>query len=119
MRAKRQERIVATTTDYRLPRHVLPRDYAIDIDVSPARKRFDGRLTITARVAAETDTMELNARDLSVSEPVALVKGRRMKGAVRTYKARETVALVFPKPLPKGRVVVTLAFVGRLDPGMH
>ncbi len=110
---------MATTTDYRLPRHVLPRDYAIEIDVSPARTRFEGRLTITARVTAETDTMELSARGLSVSDVAALVKGRRVKGTVRSYKARETVALVFPKPLPKGRAVVTLTFAGKLDPGMH
>lgn len=110
---------MATTSDYRLPRHVLPRDYAIEIDVSPARKRFQGRLRIRARVAAETDTMELNARNLSVSNVVALAKGRRMKGTVRSHKARETVAFVFPKPLPKGTLDVTLDFVGTLDAGMH
>jgi puromycin-sensitive aminopeptidase len=110
---------VATTGDYRLPRAVLPKDYAIVIDVSPARASFEGRLTLTARVVAPTDTVELNARGLSVSDVVAAAGGRRQKGSARIHRTRETVALAFPKPLPKGPVTIALAFRGKLDKGMH
>jgi puromycin-sensitive aminopeptidase len=108
-----------STTDYRLPRTVLPKDYAIEIDVSPARKSFEGRLTLTARVVEPTDTIELSARGLSVDRIVATAKGKRTKGRARVRRARETVDLVFPKPLPRGAVVVTLEFRGRLSQGLN
>ncbi len=110
---------MATTGEYRLPRTVIPKDYVIDIEVSPTRRSFEGRLAITARVRAETAEVELNARGLKLADVVASAGRRRLKGQVRYHPERETVVLTFPEPLPRGLVTLALAFRGRLDAGLH
>ena len=108
-----------TSTNYRLPRHVVPQDYDVTVDASPKRAAFFGQVIMTARVLKETDRFELNSRDLKVeAASVKLARGR-MAAKVVMHRDRETVELVFAKPLPRGAITVTLKFKGKLNPNMH
>ncbi|HWP35285.1 MAG TPA: M1 family metallopeptidase, partial [Thermodesulfobacteriota bacterium] len=95
------------------------RHYAIELEVSPARRTFRGRVTIAARAAAPTREVELHARDLRVVEAVATAGRRRLAGRPRYHPDRETVVLTFAEPLPRGALTLALAFRGRLDPGLR
>lgn len=110
-----------TSTDYRLPRDVLPTDYAIDLDASPKRSAFSGTLVLTAKVKKVTDTIELHAKDLTVSDVRLKAKGLRGQIGVKIKKHpdRETVALIFDRQLPKGEIQVTMAFRGKLSHAMN
>ena len=111
-----------TTTDYRLTKDVTPRAYAIHLNASPKRTSFFGTVTIDVKSRAETNVVELHARDLTVSDVVArhtAKGGRGIKAKVKLRKDRETAVLVFDKPLPKGAITITASFKGKLNPGMH
>jgi puromycin-sensitive aminopeptidase len=107
------------STTYRLPRAVIPVDYDVTLDASPRRSGFAGNLVLTARVAQPTASFELNVIELSVSDVSARVAGKKVTGKARRHPDRETVELVFPRELPRGKVVVSLTFKGKLNPSMH
>ncbi|MBC7794281.1 MAG: M1 family metallopeptidase, partial [Clostridia bacterium] len=108
-----------TTTDYRLGKNVLPRAYAVHLVASPKRASFSGNVTIELKSKTETDVLELHARDLTVTDVVAIVGTKKFKGKVKARKDRETVVLSFDKVLPKGAFKVQVGFKGKLNPSMH
>lgn len=108
-----------TYSDYRLPRILWPRHYDIDLQASPRRQGFAGNLTIFADLLESTNVMELHARDLAVSHVFVSAKRVKMKGVANQHSDRETVTLVFPKPVPKGKIVIELFFKGTFNASMH
>jgi puromycin-sensitive aminopeptidase len=108
-----------TTTSYRLPRSVLPQDYDVLLAASPKKKGFTGELVLTAKVVEPTTVVELHALDVKVDKATARVGKKSFKARVKARKDRETVELVFDKPLPKGKLEVELSFKGALNPSMH
>ena len=53
---------------YRLPRHILPKHYAIELEPDLATGSFDGQVVIDLEVIAETDTIVLNAVELEIED---------------------------------------------------
>ena len=53
---------------YRLPRHILPKHYAIELEPDLAAGSFDGQVVIDLEVVTETDTIVLNAVELEIEE---------------------------------------------------
>ena len=53
---------------YRLPRHILPRHYAIELEPDLAAGSFVGQVVIDLEVVAETDTIVLNAVELDIED---------------------------------------------------
>ena len=102
-----------TSTEYRLPRSVLPIDYDVDVDATPKRDAFFGRLVLSAKVVARTTSVELKARDLEVTNVVAKAGKKKLLGRARLEPANETVVLDFDVPLPKGAIKVELDFKGK------
>jgi puromycin-sensitive aminopeptidase len=108
-----------TTTSYRLPRHVLPIDYDVTLEASPRRTSFSGEVTIDCRLLSPSRCLELHAVGLTIGRVRANTGSRSFAGRAAPRRDRETIELVFAKELPKGRLRLTLAFKGKLNPGMH
>jgi puromycin-sensitive aminopeptidase len=107
-----------TTTDYRLPRTFIPKHYTVSLCASPRRQTFNGTVTLDGKLIAECDSIELHARGLQLKDVTVHDAQGRHKARVRRHKDRETVELCVARPL-RGQVLVTLAFAGKLNPGMH
>ncbi len=104
---------------YRLPRDILPQRYDIDIDASPRRRTFRGKLTLFARVAQPTAVVTLHARGLTLSAITARMAGRAVRARCRLDAEKEIALLEFAAPLPRGKLVLELRFAGRLNDNMH
>ena len=61
-------RFVTSQNPYRLPRHILPKHYAIELEPDLATGSFDGQVVIDLEVIAETDTIVLNAVELEIED---------------------------------------------------
>ena len=59
---------MTTQNPYRLPRHILPRHYAIELEPDLAAGSFVGQVVIDLEVVAETDTIVLNAVELDIED---------------------------------------------------
>ena len=105
---------------YRLPQHIRPVSYHIDLKTDPERADFDGSVEMVLAVQQVTSTITLHARGLSVSEAVVLpADGGELRAQVDTQPERQTVTLGLPAPLPPGTVKARLRFSGQLSPSMH
>ncbi|MBN1961420.1 MAG: M1 family metallopeptidase [Deltaproteobacteria bacterium] len=107
------------STTYRLPRQVIPTAYEINLDATPRRNTFSGVLVLKARVIVAANSFELNAIDLKISDVVAYVGKKKLCGRVKQHKEHESVELIFPQPLAKGKLELSLAFTGKLNNSMH
>lgn len=108
-----------STAGFRLPRHVVPRSYEIDIDATPRRKGFSGAVRIEVELREPVREIVLHARSLSLRDGLVRVGGRRHPARVRLQRERETATLHFDRELPAGPARIEIAFSGRLDPRMR
>lgn len=51
---------------YRLPRHIVPHRYEIELEPQLAEATFAGQVTITAEVMSSTRMIVLNSKDLEI-----------------------------------------------------
>ena len=61
-------RPVIETNPHRLPRTVLPNHYALELEPDLAQSSFQGQVIIDLEVVEETDTIVLNAAELSIED---------------------------------------------------
>ncbi len=108
-----------TTTSYRLPREVVPQSYDIVLDATPKQKSFSGAVTVTMRAERPVTSIELHALDLKVGKATVVAGKKRFAPKVVRHADRETVELQTKEAMPKGKLVVTLEFTGKLNPSMH
>ena len=73
---------------YRLPRHVLPRRYDLELVVDPERSGFSGRVRIEVEVIEATDRITLNSLDLRSDTEFALGKDYNRRDAF--YRFNQT-----------------------------
>ncbi len=97
----------------RLSPHVVPRRYALDLNIDPARDRFDGRVAIEVDVALATRLVALHAQNLDVTAAWAEVGGER-RPAVVVGGTHGAAGLTFEEPLPTGRAKLHLEWRGRM-----
>ena len=107
-------------TDFRLPSHIRPLRYAIDLNATPKKKRFSGVVTIDLKLLEATSEIVLNARGLKVQKAILLPRGgKKQLGKVKHDKGQESVSLSFAKVAGKGNAELTLTYTGVLDAAMH
>ncbi len=82
----------------------------VELTIDPAAPSFEGTAELEMELAAPTDVVWLNARQLSVKR--ASVQLGAVEVVAQGYLSPERVALRFPRALPAGRVVLRLAFSG-------
>ena len=105
---------------FRLPTHVRPLSYHIDLSCDPGRVEFSGAVTIELEVTAQTEVIILHARHLEVTRAEVSAMFGETDSALVTYQPeQETISLVLGRPLHVGRARALLVFSGRLAPSMH
>ena len=79
-----------------LPRTAVPRHYAIEVAPDPAKLSFDGRVGIDMDVVQATNSLTLNAKELTFGD-VSITGGDRVVrfGTPTIDAARETVTFTF------------------------
>ena len=97
----------------RLGREVVPRHYALDLRIDPARDRFSGRATIQVDVASPTRTIAMHAADLDVAE-VRVLSADGVRPARPIPGPNGALALQLAEPLPAGPATLELDFEGPL-----
>ncbi|HTW35465.1 MAG TPA: M1 family metallopeptidase [Rhizomicrobium sp.] len=101
-----QDRIV-------LPADVVPEHYDIAVVPHAADLTFDGHVAIDVAVAAPTNTIKLNAADLSFGK-VALT-GEAAAPQVSYDATQETATLTFASPVSAGHHVLTIDYSGKIN----
>jgi puromycin-sensitive aminopeptidase len=100
----------------RLPRHVVPDRYDIEISVEIAACRFEGTETVEISVREAATEIVLNAAELVIRDVVAQGgAGRRLEGQVELDETAERVVLRFPELLQPGNWRLSLGFTGALN----
>src|SRR5215831_2350999 len=100
---------------YRLPRSVLPRHYAIDIDARIGDETLRGRVAIEVDIATPCTAIELHARDLRISEAGLNVAGQVLQGTVTLDADRDLVTLRLPQTVPAGPATLQLVYEGPIS----
>ncbi len=97
---------------YRLPRSIVPRRYELTFQPDLEQGRFAGRARIEAEVLAATDTVELNAAELAITQAVV---GEAPVERVETHPEVEKVSLHLAAPAPPGPLTLEIDFTGVLN----
>ena len=95
-------RPVIETNPHRLPRIVLPNHYALELEPDLAQSSFQGQVIIDLEVVEETDTIVLNAAELTV-ENVQVEQGALVQASSISFdEDLERATFTFPVVLQPG-----------------
>jgi len=87
----------------------------IHVDVDPSRgDAYRGEVGVNLQLGRRRSSIELHAVDLRVQRARLRIAGEERSGRVLPHPERETIEIVFSKPLPPGHARLELSFSGRL-----
>jgi puromycin-sensitive aminopeptidase len=105
---------------HRLPRTVVPSRYDIRLEPDLESATYAGEETIQVEVRDETDEVQLNAVELTITSVVAEgEEGVRLEGTPSLDPATDRVHLRFPRALRPGEWSLRIAFQGILNDQLH
>ncbi len=104
---------------YRLPTHVRPTRYDIDLDARLGRETFAGRVSIQLEVAAPADRIEMHARELRIADASVTAAGQTAAAGVSLDTDREIAVVQLPETLQPGDATLELAFEGKISSGLE
>ena len=104
-----------STSTYRLPTHASPRRYDVQLDAQLGREEFDGHVIIALDLHEANDTIDLHARDLTVTDANLIIDGRSHPAMVTIDPDNERIVLQFPQAFPVGEASLGLAFSGKVS----
>jgi puromycin-sensitive aminopeptidase len=104
---------------HRLPKHVRPERYHVDIAVHPAWDEFHGTAAIDLSTDREIDRVEMHAKGLAIEDPFFAIGSETFDARTELHADTETVVFIAPRPLPSGRFRLIARFSGKPNPGMH
>ncbi|HJR80678.1 MAG TPA: M1 family metallopeptidase [Anaerolineales bacterium] len=104
-----------STSTYRLPLHVSPRRYDVQLDAQVGREDFTGHVTIALDVHEANDSIDLHARDLRIIGATLLVDGQSHPATVTVDSDNERIVLRLPHVLPVGEASLQLSFSGSVS----
>ncbi len=100
----------------RLPTDVRPEHYALTITPDLKMATFAGVETIDVVTERETDSITLNAAQITFIDVKAKAgSGELLPGAVSVDADRQQATIHFARRLPAGRVALTIAYTGILN----
>ena len=102
-------------SEHRLPRHVLPRHYTLELVPDLADHTFSGTVAIDLDVVEATDRIVLNAAELLIGGASIIVAGERSDIPVSVDEAAERLVLTPANGLRPGRARLEMAFTGELN----
>jgi alanyl aminopeptidase len=103
----------------RLPTSFAPTAYTARLKIDPAQPRFDGDLTIDAKLAAPSAVIWLHAQELTIDAADATIGGAKPVTLTATPRGDHFVALRAAQPMAAGEVHVHLAYHGTLSDTDH
>ena len=96
-----------------LPRTAVPRHYAIQVTPDAAHLRFMGRVAIDLDVVQTTNSVTLNAKELTFGDvKIRGPDGIARRGIPSIDAAHETATLAFAAPLAPGRYRLDIGYDG-------
>ena len=103
-------------TPGKLPKHVVPEEYAIRITPDPKKLTFTGSETIKVTVQKPTRELVVNAADIEIAK--AAVNGKAVpKSAIKLDRKAETLTITAPNELTPGTHTLALTFSGKINQG--
>ena len=102
-------------TSTRLPRHVVPSRYNIQIDPDLEASTFVGQETVEVVVREPSEEIVLNAADLAIQSAAMEDGARRLAGTIRLDGAAERAYIRFGEPLQPGPWYLSVEFSGVLN----
>ncbi len=104
---------VVTSARQVLPDTVVPSRYDIQITPDGANMRFDGKVKITISVKQATQTITLNAAELTFSKVV--LSGHETETPSLVFDPKvQTVTLGFSKPVLPGDYTLSIDYAGKI-----
>ena len=100
---------------YRLPHHVSPRRYDVQLDAQLGREDFSGSVTIALDLREPKDTIDLHAKDLTVTDAKLNIDGQSYPATVTPDPDNERLILQFSQALPTGEASLRLTFHGKVS----
>ena len=114
--AQHQVDTVDSTLPTQLPRTAIPHHYAITVTPYADKLAFDGRVAIDLQVVKPTNSLTLNAADLSFSKAAVSQKGMSPLAATVTTDADAQIAtFTFPRQLAPGAYRLTIDYSGKIN----
>jgi alanyl aminopeptidase len=100
----------------RLPTHVVPTRYAVELWIDPAKEAFRGKIEIEIFSKVETGSVWLNAKELDVKTASARPAGggEAIPGAA-AVAGGDYVRLTFQRSLSPGPWALSLEYSGRVE----
>jgi len=98
----------------RLDAQVKPQAYTLALTIDPAQPDYSGSVTIDLLLAAPRQDITLHAKDLVITS-VLLASGAQNLTAKPTRVDAERVRLHFARPLPAGKLSLSLGFNAKLQ----
>lgn len=98
-----------------LPRSVRPSHYAVEITPHAQAMTFDGKIAITLDVLEVTDSITLQAIDMTFADSTLSQRGKNARKANVTMNAEDQAASFhFDKPLAPGQYVLSTRYSGKI-----
>src|SRR5688572_15685437 len=104
-----------STSTYRLPTHATPRRYDIWLDAQVGREDFHGRVVIALELHKEHDTIDLHARDLTISDAILTMNGHSLPARVTMDPDNERMILQFPQSIQGSEASLDVTFHGKVS----
>jgi puromycin-sensitive aminopeptidase len=104
-----------SSSTYRLPLHVSPRRYDIQLDAQVGREDFSGHVTIELELHGASDTIDLHARNLIITDANLLMDGQSQPAMATVDPENERIVLLFSQAFPVGKASLDLTFSGKVE----
>jgi puromycin-sensitive aminopeptidase len=104
---------------HRLPPHVRPLAYAVDISTYPARAEFEGTADITVDILKPAQSIEMHARDLALRDARLTIGEHTVPAAISHDLETETVTFTPDRTIPLGHAKLSVHFRGKPSSSMH
>ncbi len=99
----------------RLPDTVVPAHYTLKLTPNFETYKFTGDEAIDVRVANPTNTVTLNAVDITFDQVTVSAGGKTQTATVKTDAAAEMATLTVPEQLPAGSAQIRIQYTGVLS----
>src|ERR1041384_892021 len=113
-RANAESKFDFATTPGKLPKDVLPVEYAIRIEPDVAKLTFTGSETVKLKVEKPITQVVLNALEIEIA--FASIDGQPLpEKAIKLDRAEQTLTLTLPNELAMGEHQLALRFSGHIN----
>src|SRR5688500_14934363 len=104
-----------STSTYRLPSHVSPRRYDVQLDAQLGREDFHVTVIIALNLHEAKKTIDLHARDLNIAHADLVINGESHPALIMPDPDNERVVLQFSQAFPVSEASLVLSFTGKVS----